>query len=181
MIRKATFTTTMAAPFARRAPVLLGALLLASLSGLPLSAVASSSALPQQSIQSHKPDPEALLIEVYKDLGSNRLQQAQAKADALVAAYPNFRLGHLVRGDLLLMHARPVRNFGAIPDGHTDKLKDLRAEAMVRLKSLQERPDPSMIPRPVLQMAEDQKNVLVVDTTRSRLYVYEIRAVSSSS
>jgi len=173
MIRKATFTTTMAAPFARRAPVLLGALLLASLSGLPLSAAASSSALPQQSIQSHKPDPEALLIEVYKDLGSNRLQQAQAKADALVAAYPNFRLGHLVRGDLLLMHARPVRNFGAIPDGHTDKLKDLRAEAMVRLKSLQERPDPTMIPRPVLQMAEDQKNVLVVDTTRSRLYVYE--------
>jgi predicted Zn-dependent protease len=66
---------------------------------------------------SAKPDPEALLIDIYKDLGANRLREAQAKADALVAAYPTFRLGHLVRGDLLLMHARPVRNFGAMADG----------------------------------------------------------------
>ena len=94
----------------------LGRLVLSCLACVPVAtSVASSSAIPPQTLQSdiRKPDPEALLIEIYKDLGNNRLQEAQAKADALVAAYPHFRLGHLVRGDLLMMHARPVRGFGA--------------------------------------------------------------------
>lgn len=119
-----------------------------------------------------KPDPEVLLIEVYKDLAANHLRAAQAKADALVQAYPNFRLGHLIRGDLLLMHTRPVTSFGAV-GGADEKVKNLREEAIVRLKSLRERPDPDMVPRAVLQLREDQKHVLVVDAKRSRLYVYE--------
>ncbi|WP_034297747.1 L,D-transpeptidase family protein [Herbaspirillum sp. RV1423] len=154
----------------------LGRLILSCLASAPVAtSVASSSAIPPQAMQSeiHKPDPEALLLDIYKDLGNNRLQEAQAKADALVAAYPHFRLGHLVRGDLLMMHARPVKGFAAIADAPADKLKDLRAEAMVRIRSLQERPNPSLIPKPVLQVGEDQKNVLVVDTSRSRMYVYE--------
>lgn len=118
-----------------------------------------------------KPDPEALLIEVYKDLGANNLRAAQEKADRLVEAYPNFRLGHLVRGDLLLMHTRPVKVLGAV-DGPEDKLKNLRAEAMQRLRFLRERPDPSLVPRVVLQMRDDQQHVLLVDAKRSRLFVY---------
>lgn len=118
-------------------------------------------------------DPEIMLIDVYKALAANRLRDAQAKADALVAAYPTFRLGHLVRGDLLLLHTRPIKTFGAAPNAPADKLNNLRDEAIVRLKSLRERPDPDMIPRAILQMREDQKNVLLVDAKRSRLYVYQ--------
>src|SRR4051794_14320478 len=77
-----------------------------------------------------KPDPEVLLIDVYKELGANHLNKALAKADQLVEAYPNFRLGHLIRGDLLLMHTRPVTTFGAV-NGPEEKLKNLREEAMV--------------------------------------------------
>lgn len=146
------------------------------LAGIPVSgSIASSSSIPPQSAPqaAAKPDPEALLIDIYKDLGANRLREAQAKADALVAAYPTFRLGHLVQGDLLLMHARPVRSFGAIPEAPADKLKDLRDEAMVRIRSLQDKPDPNLIPKAVLQVGEEQKNVFVVDTSRSRLYIYE--------
>ncbi len=118
-----------------------------------------------------KPDPEVLLIEVYKELGANHLRQALEKANKLVEDYPNFRLGHLIRGDLLLMQTRPVRTLGAVsaPD---DKLKNLREEARVRLKFLRERPSPDMMPRLVLQLREDQKHVLLVDAKRSRLYVY---------
>lgn len=168
----------MASALQGRPARMLGRLLMLCLAGLPaMGSVASSSALAPTGntvgAAAIKPDPEALLIDIYKDLGADRLHQAQAKADALVAAYPTFRLGHLVRGDLLLMHARPVRNFGAMTDGPSDKLQELRDEAMVRLRSLQEKPDPALIPKPVLQLGEDQKNVLVVDTTRSRLYVYE--------
>ncbi len=117
-------------------------------------------------------NPEILLIEVYKELGANRLRSALAKADALVAAYPNFHLGHLIRGDLVLMHTRPVTTMGAVA-GPQDKLRNLRAEAMVRLQSLRHRPDPALVPRAVLQLRDDQKHVLVVDAKRSRLYVYQ--------
>ncbi len=120
-----------------------------------------------------KTDPEALLLEVYKALGTNRLREAQAKADALVEAYPTFQLGHLIRGDLLQLHTRPISTLGAVPSGPADKLKNLRDEARVRLKWLKEKPDPSLMPRPVLQLRDDQKQVLVVDAKRSRLYVYE--------
>ncbi|HEV7617386.1 MAG TPA: L,D-transpeptidase family protein [Burkholderiaceae bacterium] len=120
-----------------------------------------------------KPDPDALLIEVYKDLAANRLRQAQSRADALVEAYPNFQLGHLIRGDLLLMHTRPVTTFGAVAGGSAEKLDNLRAEAMARLKSLRERPDPNLVPRSILQLRGDQKYALIVDAKRSRLYVYE--------
>lgn len=120
-----------------------------------------------------KPDPESLLIEIYKDLSANKLRDATSKSDRLVAAYPNFRLGHLIRGDLLTMHAHPVTTFGAVANAPADRLKDLRDEAMMRLKSLRERPNTSLMPRSVLQLRDDQKHVLLVDAKRSRLFVYE--------
>ncbi|MDB5773896.1 MAG: ErfK/YbiS/YcfS/YnhG family protein [Herbaspirillum sp.] len=117
-------------------------------------------------------NPETQLIDIYRDIGADRIAAAREKADALVAAYPHFRLGQLVRGDLLMMVANPIDSFGAAPNAPPDKMKDLRAEAMVRIHSLQQRPDPNLIPKAVLQVGADQKTVLLVDTKRSRLYVY---------
>ncbi|MES2071528.1 MAG: L,D-transpeptidase family protein [Pseudomonadota bacterium] len=119
------------------------------------------------------PNPDALLIEVYKSLATNKLRQAQLKADELVEAYPHFQLGHLIRGDLLLMHTQPVTVFGAVKNAPVDKLRDLREEAMVRIKSISQKPDPELIPRSILQLREDQKLALVVDAKKSRLYLYE--------
>ncbi len=120
-----------------------------------------------------KPDPDVMLISIYKDLANSRLAQAQQKADKLVEAYPTFRLGQLIRGDILLMHARPVTGFGSASRASNDKLADLRNEAMVRIKSLRDRPDPDLIPRSLLQLRDDQKYALVVDTRQARLYVYQ--------
>jgi murein L,D-transpeptidase YafK len=152
----------------RVAAVLAWALMLApAMAVSPPAAKLSSGAVRQ--------DPEQMLIMVYQDMARNNLRQALAKADALVDAYPNFHLGHLVRGDLLLMHVRPVNTFGAVADGHADKLKQLRAEAVARLNALRERPNPALVPRAVLQLRSDQKHILLVDASRSRLYVYENR------
>lgn len=142
------------------------------LSGWIMSSVAIATNVPAR-IAAAKPDPDTLLIEIYKDLSSNHLREAQIKADTLVEAYPNFRLGHLIRGDLLLMHTRAIKTFGAAKDAPADKIKDLREEAIARLNALRERPDPNLVPRSVLQLRNDQKHVLVVDTKRSRLYVYQ--------
>ena len=118
-------------------------------------------------------DPEQMLLEVYKDLGANQLRQAQKKADALVTAYPNFRLGQLIRGDLLMMHTHQVKGLGLASGASQEALANLRDEAMVRLKSLRERPDPNLFPRAILQLRDDQKFALLVDAKRSRMYVYQ--------
>jgi murein L,D-transpeptidase YafK len=149
--------------------------LAAGLCGLLVASGAIAS-LPQAkapAARAEKPDPEVMLIEVYKELAANHLRQAQQKADVLVEAYPNFRLGHLIRGDLLLMHTRPVSTLGAVANAPEEKLRNLRDEAMVRLKYLRERPDPNLVPRVILQLREDQKHALIVDAKRSRMYVYE--------
>jgi murein L,D-transpeptidase YafK len=118
-------------------------------------------------------DAEIMLLDIYKDLRASQLQEAMAKADMLVQAYPNFRVGHLIRGDLLLMHTKPVVQLGAGIAGPADKLKDLRDEARVRLQTLVARPAPELAPRSVLQLRADMRHVLVVDATQSRLYVYQ--------
>lgn len=120
-------------------------------------------------------DPDQMLIEVYKDLGNRHLRDALSKADALVTAYPTFQLAHLIRGDLLLMQTRTIDRIGAVEGAPPEALAGLRQEAMARVRALTERPDPSRVPRAVLQLRSDQKRVLVVDAHRSRLYVYENR------
>lgn len=123
-------------------------------------------------------DPEQLLVDIYKDLAENNLRQAQLKADALVEAYPTFRLGHLVRGDLLLMHTRAVTQLGSAPKGAEARLQDLRQEAMARLSAAQAdpvRPGSTLQPRALLQMRKDQRHALIVDARRSRAYLYENR------
>ncbi|MRW87000.1 L,D-transpeptidase family protein [Pseudoduganella sp. FT26W] len=129
---------------------------------------------PERAPVARKANPEELLNDIYKELSRNDLDAAQRKADALVEAYPSFRLGHLVRGDILLMHTRPVAMLGAaVPPGSDSKLADLRREAAVRLQA--GRPAETLLPRALLQMRKDQRHALIVDARHSRLYLYENR------
>ena len=118
--------------------------------------------------------PEKQLSGVLQAIEENRLDVAMQRVEALLQAHPNFRLGHLIRGDLLLARARPLETFGNVPKTvPREKVEDLRAEALVRLRALRDRPNGDRVPRYVLQLNPDQKNVLVVDSRRSRLYVFE--------
>jgi murein L,D-transpeptidase YafK len=150
----------------RSAAQLLPALLLAL--AIPVGSAAAAA-------QPHgaKPDPELMLIEVYKALGDDHLHAAQEKAEALVTAYPNFHLGQLIYGDLLMMNTHVVTNLGDVPNAPEDKLKSLREEAVAHLYAMRAKPDPNLVPRLVLQLREDQKHVLLVDASLSRLFVYE--------
>lgn len=119
------------------------------------------------------PDPDTLLLAVYRELAANHLRAAMEKADALVAAYPTFHLGHLIRGDLLLLQASPSAAQGALPPAAQERLQNLRQEAGARMRALLERPDPKLVPSVLVQLRADQKSVFVVDARRSRLYLYQ--------
>jgi murein L,D-transpeptidase YafK len=95
------------------------------------------------------------------------------RVDALIREYPNFRLAHLVRGDLLLARSRPLQTFGNVEKTvPPEKVDGLRNEALARLRAFRQRPAEDRLPRYVLQLHAEQKHVLVVDSRRSRLYVF---------
>lgn len=117
--------------------------------------------------------PETQLLGIFSAIEANRLGDALQLTEALLRQYPNYRLAHLIKGDLLLARARPIDAFGAVSNAPADKVADLRAEAIVRLKAYRERPEENFVPRYLLQMQPDQRFAVVVDTRRSRLYLYE--------
>jgi murein L,D-transpeptidase YafK len=117
--------------------------------------------------------PEDRLSSVFEAIEANKLDVALKRVDALIADYPNFRLAHLVRGDLLLARAQPLQTFGnVVKTVPQERLEGLREEALARLRAQRQRPADDRLPRYVLQLHPEQKHALVVDSRRSRLYVY---------
>ena len=123
--------------------------------------------------QSSTEEVENALASIFKSIESSKFDQALVLTESLIASRPNYRLAHLIKGDLLMARARPVRMMGAAPNASQEKIKDLREEAMARLKAYRERPPKDQIPRYLLQLRPDQKHAVVVDTKKSRLYLYE--------
>ncbi|MBI1395350.1 MAG: L,D-transpeptidase family protein [Betaproteobacteria bacterium] len=119
--------------------------------------------------------PEALLVEVMRDIAENRLASAHEQLDRLLASKPNFRLAQLIKGDLLMARVRPLATIGNAPNAPADRLADLRDEAKARLQRMELAPPHNKIPRSLLQLAPDQKYAVVVDTDRSTLFLFENR------
>ena len=117
--------------------------------------------------------PEETLARIFAEIEANRLGNALQLTEALLRRHPNYRLANLIKGDLLLAKTQPIQTFGALNGAPADKVADLRAEALVRLKAYRDKPPADFVPRYLLQMQPDQRYAIVVDTQRSRLYLYE--------
>ena len=133
------------------------------------TATAAATVKPVNSVHS-----ENALAQVFEAIEQNKLDLAMERVEALLAAHPNYRLAHLIRGDLLFARTRPITTFGDAGNVPREKIEDLRSEALSRLRALRDRPTTTdRVPRYVLQFRPDQTHALVVDSKRSRLYVYE--------
>jgi murein L,D-transpeptidase YafK len=116
---------------------------------------------------------DGLLAAVYEEITQGHLDIALQNIEGLIRVKPNFRLAHLIKGDLLLARVRPIGTMGALPNAPLERLEGLRAEALARLRAYREPPPADQVPRYLLQLREDQKYAVVVDTQRSRLYLYQ--------
>lgn len=117
--------------------------------------------------------PEAQLSRILDEIEKNRLDTALAKTEDLLTQYPKFRLAHLIKGDLLLARSMPLSTFGNAKNAPQERVSDLRDEAIARLKAYRNRKaTDDYVPRYLLQMQPDQEHAIVVDTQKSRLYVY---------
>jgi murein L,D-transpeptidase YafK len=119
------------------------------------------------------PTADTLVAGVIEEIGQERFDLALQNVDALIRVKPNFRLAHLIKGDLLLARAHTINTLGAAPNAPAGRLEGLRAEAVARVQAHRERPSADQVPRYLMQMRDDQKYAIVVDTRRARLYVYQ--------
>ena len=118
--------------------------------------------------------PEPQLSKILGEIEKNRLDSALAQTEALLKQYPNFRLAHLIKGDLLLARSMPISTFGNASNAPQEKVSDLREEIIARLKAYRSRQATAeYVPRYLMQMQADQEHAIVVDTQKSRLYLYK--------
>jgi murein L,D-transpeptidase YafK len=152
------------------------AIIVGSRTGQVVSAP-SASAAPVPAINGNHAanGPDALLARTLHEVSNKRLDAAASEIDKVIVAYPNFRLAHLINGDLLLARARPLTTVGNAPGASRGDLDDLREEARARLARMQQPRPVDLVPAYMVQMQPGQRHALVVDTARSTLYVFENR------
>ncbi|MEP6505388.1 MAG: L,D-transpeptidase [Betaproteobacteria bacterium] len=143
---------------------------------------ASASTLPAGSpfAGAFKGSPESRLINIYRAIGAQQSDIAIDAAAALTHDVPSFRLAQLVYADLLSARMGNSTRFGAAngaPAGASpvvnEELSELRDEAMQRLHALQERPPANQVPAEFIVLPKAIHHAIAVDTTRSRLYLFE--------
>ncbi len=116
---------------------------------------------------------EVKLAKSLIDIHNDRLDVAMNEVDSVLRVNPNYKLAQLVRGDLLMAKAGAISSFGSAPHAPGDKIQDLRDEARVRLQRAQSQLQTQYAPRYLWKLNDQQKYALVVDTSRSTMYVYE--------
>jgi murein L,D-transpeptidase YafK len=115
---------------------------------------------------------EGSLVRAIVGLREAGLKQAMDEIDRALERNPNFKLGHMVRGDMLMARAGKPVAF-ASNAASADSVAPLQDEARVRMHRYLDAPRVvDDLPAPVLQLAPSQAHVLLVDTSRSRLFVY---------
>ena len=119
------------------------------------------------------PSPDSLVSKALQDIRASRLDDALREVNRAIALRPDFKLAHLIRGDLLMARARPLAGLGAAAKAPDQSLDDLRDEARVRLMRYIDQPAPDTLPRQILQLAPGQQYALLADTSRARLYLFE--------
>lgn len=115
---------------------------------------------------------EGLLIKSLIEITQGQLQQALDTTEELLHKAPNFKLAHLVRGDLLMARAQQINAFGNSSVRSPEAIQDFQNEARLRLEHYIAQQKPRGLPEPLWQIDNSHHHVVVVDTDKSRLYLY---------
>jgi murein L,D-transpeptidase YafK len=126
---------------------------------------------------------DSLLVKSLLEITQGQTKQALGTVDELIRAAPNFKLGYLIRGDILASQNRVLANFGdpsmvnlsASNDSvaNHDAVEGLRAEARTRIDHYFSEKDDALVPNLMVKLGSKQQHLIVVDTVKSRLYLYK--------
>ena len=126
---------------------------------------------------------ERRLLHAYAEVAAGHLDAARAQAEQLARDYPHFSLAQLLLGDVMQASAGNPAGFAAAPPPALSeqqaqqhaRVLELRAEALARLAAYTAPPPTGAIAANLVALAPDVQRAIVVDTARSRLYLFEQR------
>jgi len=152
--------------------------LLAAITVLPWNATAVnrysfSRLLPKPKLSAVAELAEDLLVKSLLEITQGKNHQALDTIEQLLRSTPNFKLANLVRGDLLMAQGKHLQAFGSADNNPTEAIKDLQDEARVRIERYLSNANQAKLPNLLLAPNQQQGHVIVVDTDKSRLYLYK--------
>ncbi len=116
---------------------------------------------------------EELLVKSLFEISEGKHQQALNTIDQLIQSVPNFKLAHLVRGDLLMAQGKYLQAFGDPTINRPEAVQDLQEEARVRIERYLAKQSKAKQPNLILAPNAQQSHLMLIDTSKSRLYLYE--------
>ena len=116
---------------------------------------------------------ESLLIKTLELISNGKLTQANKVNDELIILAPNFKLAHLIRGDILSAYSMSIDNFGgSAVKINSGKVIELKKEAQRRIKGYLSSHN-NKLPKFNILPSEKDKYLIYVDMDSSRLFVFE--------
>lgn len=121
---------------------------------------------------------ESLLVKSLLEITEGKTKEAFNTVNELIKAAPNFKLAYLIRGDLLSAQGRPITDFGnpeAVSERNKmdDEINGLKDEAKTRIEYYLSEKNTALQPNLLMKMSDSQTHIIIVDTAKSRLYVYK--------
>lgn len=119
---------------------------------------------------------ESLLVKSLLEIAQGNTKQAFATVNELIRTAPNFKLAYLIRGDLLTAQGRPIEAIGGASTyskSNDEMIEGLRDEARTRIDYYRSDKKTNQLPNLLIKLTDEQTHVIVVDTVKSRLYLYK--------
>jgi murein L,D-transpeptidase YafK len=120
---------------------------------------------------------ESLLVKSLLEITEGKTKEAFGTVNELIKAAPNFKLAYLIRGDLLTAQGRALATFGdpnkTSATADNEELQGLRDEARTRIEYFLSEKKTTQQPNLLVKLGAQQEHLIVVDTVKSRLYLYK--------
>ena len=114
---------------------------------------------------------EQRFLQTIQDIQQLNHDQALNETRQFIAQYPTSKIGQLVYGDLMMAKAGILPDIGGGVDD-APAIHDLKFEIKQRLSHKQAPALNGLLPENIIQIAQNQPYVILIDQSQSRLYVY---------
>jgi len=114
---------------------------------------------------------ESLLLKAVENIKNNNTERALKDLRQLIKVNPDFKAAQLMYADLMLARSQVITDFGNIPNAPFERISAMRDEVQARWRNHKSPVDRNKIPSSLIQLASKQDYVIVVDSSRSRLFL----------
>jgi len=116
---------------------------------------------------------ESLLINAVENIKNYDTEGAIKDLRQLIKINPDFKAAQLMYADLMLARSQVITDFGNIPNVSFERITALRDEVQARWLNHKSPVDRNKVPSSLIQLASKQDHVIVVDSSRSRLFLFK--------